>query len=109
MGVMATAYLLIHSGMENPSRELTGDELLGAIERFDRATAAGPDPNLRTFGRGGVGISLDGTHYVIVRRGIIAVFASSGVPDCYPDSVGLEVYLRGCLTDLELIVGDVSE
>jgi len=99
---MFTAYVLAHSGVDNPPRDLSDDEAAKFMARFEETVSAGPRTDLRLGSRGGYAIgwkSGDREFHLIARGGIVAVFNEAGVQQLFVDSKGMEGFLRSILKD----------
>lgn len=107
----ATASILLFSGMENPSQELSEEASNRLRESVLQLSRPSPNPYRSTLGYSGFAVTWDDMH-VMVRDGVVKIYNdhyNSLMTDenhmsigCFVDDLGIESQLRIYLLELIL-------
>ena len=100
---MATAQLLLYSGAQDPSRELTSQQAVTLAHLLERLAEVVPAPPPTALGPGGASVTwgdAEGPYAgVLVRDGVVTVYRRhADRPEYRLDDVGIEGFLKHCLT-----------
>lgn len=90
------ACVLITSGMQNPEKDLTEEELLHVQDLVSKLNEVAPD-QYSPLGFSGYAASWDGVHVITRFSGHVSVYTDQGVKDYY-DTSGVMAYLCQLLT-----------
>jgi hypothetical protein len=96
----AIASIMLYSGMHNPKQELSLEESNDLLDRLSKVDTPSENEPKSKRGFNGFSASWETEKFVIVREGIIAIYAKNEYPHkCYKDNVGFEIKLREILAE----------
>jgi hypothetical protein len=93
-----TACILMYSGMRNPEKELTEEEITTLRELVSKLEVPYPGQAHSHLGFSGYAATLDNIHVIASLWGHVRVFNSEGLPTAYSDTTGVLAYLCKIMT-----------
>jgi len=101
---MAKAFVLAHSGLPNPTKELSAEQFRALLKIASSTLSARPMSEGRQP-RGGMGLGVQWDHeghptYMNVRGGVVSIFRKgASAPTFVTDAAGLADFLSSCLRE----------